>query len=130
MPVSTLTTSGIEIMVKPEYRNDLSQIDNHSYIFNYTIQVKNMNPFDVQLIHRDWYIFDSLNEIRLVSGEGVIGQQPILKPGDSFTYTSGCDLDSEIGFMKGFYTFKKCSDGDLFRVTVPQFNLEYPAKMN
>jgi ApaG protein len=130
MPISTLTTSGVEIKVEPEFRKDLSQIENRSYVFNYSVYIKNTNPFDVQLVQRDWYIFDSLNEIRLVNGEGVIGLQPILKPGESFTYTSGCDLNSEIGFMKGFYTFRRLDDNENFRVTVPHFNLEYPAKMN
>ncbi len=130
MAYSVQTTQGIKISVEPGFRNDLSQIENQSFIFNYKVTVTNTNPFDVQLLTRDWYIFDSLNEIRLVSGEGVIGKQPILKHGESFQYTSGCDLNSELGFMKGYYTFKRLDDGDVFRVTVPVFNLEFPAKFN
>lgn len=130
MPFSIQTTAGIKIRVEPGYRDDLTQIENRSFIFNYKVIVTNTNAFDVQLLHRDWYIFDSLNEIRIVSGEGVIGQQPILKPGETFEYSSGCDLNSELGFMKGYYTFKRMDDGELFRVTVPLFNLEYPAKLN
>lgn len=130
MPFSIQTTAGIKIRVEPGYRDDLTQIENRSFIFNYKVIVTNTNTFDVQLLHRDWYIFDSLNEIRIVSGEGVIGQQPILKPGEAFEYSSGCDLNSELGFMKGYYTFKRMDDGELFRVTVPLFNLEYPAKLN
>lgn len=130
MPFSIQTTAGIKIRVEPGYRDDLTQIENRSFIFNYKVIVTNTNNFEVQLLHRDWYIFDSLNEIRIVSGEGVIGQQPILKPGETFEYSSGCDLNSELGFMKGYYTFKRMDDGELFRVTVPLFNLEYPAKLN
>lgn len=130
MPFSVQITEGIKITVEPGYREDLSQIENNSFIFNYRVTVTNTNNFTVQLLLRDWYIFDSLSEIRIVSGEGVIGQQPILKPGESFSYTSGCDLNSEIGFMKGYYTFKRLDDGELFRVTVPVFNLEFPAKLN
>lgn len=128
--MSTLTTEGIEISVKTGYRQDLSQVENNSYIFNYEVTMRNMNNYDVQLISRDWYIFDSLSELRVVSGEGVIGEQPILKPNESFVYTSGCDLNSEIGFMRGFYTFRNLVTGDLFRVTIPLFNLEFPGKMN
>lgn len=83
-----------------------------------------------ELISRDWYIFDSLNEVRVVSGPGVVGEQPILKPGETFTYTSGCDLRSEVGQMKGFYTFKNLIDGELFQVYVPDFSLTYPGKLN
>ncbi len=130
MPYSVQITEGIKIKVEPGFRDDLSQIENHSFIFNYRVTVTNTNNFSVQLLLRDWYIFDSLSEIRIVSGEGVIGQQPILKPGESFSYTSGCDLNSEVGFMKGYYTFKRLDDDELFRVTVPIFNLEFPAKLN
>lgn len=128
--MSTLTTSGVQITVETQFRSDLTQLENNSFIFNYRVHIKNNNAFTVQLLTRDWYIFDSLSEIRLVTGEGVIGEQPILKPGESYNYTSGCDLNSEVGFMKGFYTFKNLSTNDVFRVTVPLFNLEYPAKMN
>ncbi len=128
--MSTLITSGIQISVETQFRPDLSSIINSEYFFNYRIDIENTNGFDVQLITRDWYIFDSLNEARYVSGEGVIGEQPILKPGEKFTYTSGCDLRSEVGMMKGFYTFKNLIDGELFEVFVPTFTLEYVAKLN
>jgi ApaG protein len=82
------------------------------------------------LISRDWYIFDSLNEAKYVSGAGVIGEQPVLKPEEDFRYTSGCDLRSELGMMKGFYTFKNLTDGSIFEVFVPTFLLEYTYKLN
>jgi ApaG protein len=128
--MSTLITSGIQISVRTQFRPDLSNIINSEYFFNYTIDIENTNSFDVQLMMRDWYIFDSLSDARYVNGEGVIGVQPILKPGEKFTYTSGCDLRSEVGMMKGFYTFKNLIDGELFEVFVPTFSLEYVAKLN
>ncbi len=128
--MSTLITSGIQISVRTQFRPDLSNIINSEYFFNYTIDIENTNGFDVQLMMRDWYIFDSLSDARYVSGEGVIGEQPTLKPGEKFTYTSGCDLRSEVGMMKGFYTFKNLIDGELFEVFVPTFSLEYVAKLN
>ena len=128
--MSTLITSGIQISVRTQFRPDLSNIINSEYFFNYTIDIENTNSFDVQLMMRDWYIFDSLSDARYVNGEGVIGEQPILHPGEKFTYTSGCDLRSEIGMMKGFYTFKNLIDGELFEVFVPTFLLEYSSKLN
>lgn len=128
--MSTLITSGIQISVTTNYRADLSDVNTSEFFFNYHIEIQNMNPFDVQLISRDWYIFDSLSEARYVSGAGVIGEQPILKPDETFQYTSGCDLRSELGMMKGFYTFKNLTDESLFEVFVPTFLLEYTNKLN
>ena len=125
-----LTTSGIQISVQTKFRQDLSEITESQFFFNYQITIENTNNFDVQLLTRDWYIFDSLKEARYLNGPGVIGEQPILKPGELFSYTSGCDLKSETGLMKGFYTFKNLIDGNLFQVFVPTFRLEYPAKLN
>lgn len=128
--MSTLITSGVQISVSTNFRKDLSEVTETQFFFNYHIEIRNTNAFDVQLISRDWYIFDSLNEARYVSGSGVVGEQPILKPGESYQYTSGADLQSEIGMMKGFYTFRNLSDGTLFQVFVPTFLLEYPFKLN
>ncbi len=128
--MNTLITSGIQISVKTDFRYDLSEVVDSKYFFNYCIEIQNTNSFPVQLRSRDWYIFDSLNDARFVSGPGVVGEQPILKPGESFTYTSGCDLQAEIGLMKGFYTFQNMADGELFEVFVPTFRLEYPPKLN
>lgn len=128
--MNTLLTSGIAISVETSYRYDLSDLLSSSYFFNYTVTIQNKNPFDVQLLTREWYIFDSLNNARVVSGPGVIGEQPVLKSGEMYTYTSGCDLNSDIGEMKGFYTFLDLRTNKEFEVIVPNFRLEYPAKMN
>ncbi len=128
--MNTLITSGIQISVKTDFRYDLSEIVESKYFFNYTIEMQNTNSYAVQLRSRDWYIFDSLDDARFVSGPGVVGEEPILKPGERFAYTSGCDLHSEIGLMKGFYTFQNMVDGELFEVFVPTFRLEYPPKLN
>ena len=128
--MSTLTTSGIQISVKAKFRKDLSEVSDSQYFYNYMIEIENTNNFDVQLISRDWYIFDSLSESRYISGAGVVGEQPILKSEERFMYTSGADLNSELGMMKGFYTFKNLIDGETFQVFVPTFLLEYPFKLN
>ncbi|MFT5778786.1 MAG: ApaG protein [Crocinitomicaceae bacterium] len=128
--MDTLITSGIQISVKANFRRDLSEVIESQYFFNYRIEIQNTNSYDVQLLSRDWYIFDSLNQARYVNGPGVIGEQPILRSGETYNYTSGCDLQSEIGMMKGFYTLKNLVDGELFEVFVPTFKLEYPPKLN
>ncbi len=128
--MNTATTEGVQITVNTQFRPDLSQIAESQFFFNYRITIENHNEFDVQLLNRDWCIFDSLNEPNFVSGHGVVGEQPILKPGQTFTYTSGCELFSEMGFMKGFYTFKNLKNGQLFQVFVPTFKLIYPPKLN
>ena len=99
-------TEGVLVRVTAQFRADISQIREGSFFFNYRIDIENQNAFPIQLLHRDWFIFDSLNPPTHVSGEGVIGQQPLLEPGELFNYTSGCELRSEIGSMQGFYTFK------------------------
>lgn len=128
--MGTLITAGVQISVRTHFRTDLSDVARHSYFFNYMIEIENTNNFDIQLLSREWYIFDSLNEAHYVSGEGVVGEQPILKPGEHYTYTSGCDLNSDMGMMKGFYNFRNLQDGDTFQVFVPTFRLEHPGKLN
>ena len=104
--MNTLITSGVQISVKTNFRKDLSEVRESRYFFTYRVEIQNTNSHAVQLQSRDWYIFDSLGEARFVSGPGVVGEQPILKPGETFVYSSGCDLQAEIGMMKGFYTFR------------------------
>ncbi|MFT7344405.1 MAG: ApaG protein [Lentimonas sp.] len=126
----TATTEGVKITVQTQFRPDLSQIDRSVYFFNYRVEIENNNTFSVQLIHRDWYIFDSLKESNFVSGEGVIGEQPILQPGEKFLYTSGAGLASEIGFMRGYYTFLNIGTETHFQVHVPTFQLISYPKLN
>jgi ApaG protein len=128
--MSTAITEGVQITVSTSFREDLSNQEESQFFFNYYIEMQNHNDFNVQLIHRDWYIFDSLNEPRFVSGEGVVGQQPIMRSDEKFSYTSGCELFSEIGLMKGFYTFKNLENGNLFQVQIPVFSLIFPPRLN
>ena len=128
--MNTITTEGVKISVITLFRPDLSIVNENHFLFNYKIEIENKNENSVQLLHRDWYIFDSLNPPSFVSGDGVIGEQPILKPGQSYSYTSGSKLESEIGQMKGFYTFKNLLTNELFQVIIPTFDLIYPGKMN
>lgn len=128
--MKTITTEGVKITVTTKFRADLSQVNENIFFFNYHIEMENNNEISLQLMHRDWYIFDSLNKASIVSGQGVIGEQPILNPRETFSYTSGCELTSELGRMRGFYTFKNQLTGQLIQVFIPTFDLVYPFKLN
>lgn len=126
----TLTTLGVQVSVKTRFNEILSNPLESNFFFNYDVELVNHNPFPVQLLTREWYVFDSLSESQYVNGMGVVGEQPVLNPGEKFRYTSGCELFSEIGYMKGFYSFKVLETSRLFDVSVPQFMLEFVGKMN
>lgn len=116
----------VETMFQPEYSNPL----NDHFMFSYKINIENMTDDSVQLISRHWYIFDSIGTHREVIGEGVVGLQPVIEPGSSHEYVSGCDLKTEIGYMKGTYSMKRLADGDMFEVEIPAFQLISPARLN
>jgi ApaG protein len=128
--MKTAITEGIKISVVSTYRSELSQLDANVFFFDYKITIENRNPFAVQLLRREWFIYDSLDTPKYVSGDGVVGQQPVLEPGEIYTYTSGCDLTSEIGYMTGHYTFIHTGNGSEFPVLIPKFDLIYPPRLN
>lgn len=128
--MNTAITEGVEIKVSTQFRPDLSQVNVGSFFFNYRVEIENHNNFPVKLLSRNWYIFDSLNDAEYVSGEGVIGEQPELKPEEQYHYTSGAELFSEVGHMKGFYVFQDLKTGREFEVNIPLFELVYPPKLN
>ena len=126
----TAVTYGVKISVESIYRKDLSNAENGIFFFNYRVVIENTNSFDVKLLNRHWYIFDSLNPAREVKGDGVVGEQPTLTPGQKHVYVSGCDIHSEIGYMKGFYSFLKLDSNEIFKVPVPQFQMISTPKLN
>lgn len=128
--MGTAITEGVLISVSTKFRLDLSDLMHNRLFFNYRVEIQNKSENKIQLMLRDWYIFDSLEEASFVSGEGVVGEQPVLIPGQKYAYISGCELHSEIGNMRGFYTFKNLESGELFQVQIPQFDLIYPGKLN
>ncbi|MDP5106646.1 MAG: Co2+/Mg2+ efflux protein ApaG [Polaribacter sp.] len=123
-------TKGIKVSVKTKY-NGTSYRNNRLYhIFAYFITIENKSTDTVQLTSRFWKIFDSLNNIEVVEGEGVIGQTPILQPNDNYTYSSGCYLESSIGAMTGYYTFRNSKTLEKFKVIIPTFQLTTPLLSN
>lgn len=112
------------------YREDVSDAEQDSYIFAYRITLENLGNTNVQLIRRYWEISDSLAENKQVEGEGVIGEQPVIIPGEQYQYVSWSPLRSDLGKMKGIYLFKDLSDNSLFEVEIPEFVLQNPARLN
>ncbi len=100
------------------------------YAFGYTITIENQSREKVQLISRHWDIFDSLKELETVDGEGVIGKKPVIRPGKSHTYSSGCLLASPIGAMQGYYNMVDLSSAETFEVEIPTFKFSAPFALN
>ncbi len=96
----------------------------------YEITVINQNDYPVQLKRRQWYIFDSIGDHREVEGEGVVGETPIIQPGEKFIYNSGCNLTTDIGKMVGHYTMRNLNTSTDFTVDIPEFHLISPGKLN
>ena len=119
------TTHSIQVTVKPVYLEEQSApVENH-YVWAYQIEIKNLGEITVQLLNRNWKITDSLGRMKEVHGPGVVGEQPMLGPGDSFEYTSGTPLSTPSGIMVGSYEMRAAS-GELFDVDVPAFSLDSP----
>jgi len=119
------TTHGIRVLVHPEFLADRSDPDENYYVWAYTITIENTSDQTVTLRTRQWEIIDANGQRQHVDGEGVVGKQPTLGPGERFEYTSGCPLGTSSGFMTGLYTMES-HDGQLLDVQVPPFSLDSP----
>ncbi|WP_027137130.1 Co2+/Mg2+ efflux protein ApaG [Gaetbulibacter saemankumensis] len=123
-------TCGIKISVETHYEGSFYKNYRIQYAFAYTITIENQSKDSVQLNARHWEILDALNNIETVNGEGVIGKKPVLKPGESHTYTSGCILTSPFGAMQGHYEMVNFTTTRQFQVTIPTFKLSAPFAIN
>lgn len=123
-------SGGVKVSVETYYQPEYSNPVSHEFMFAYRILIQNENSFPVQLLTRHWLIFDSEGSRREVTGEGVVGVQPIIKPGGEYQYISGCNLRSEMGRMFGYYTLKNLSNHQQFEVGIPVFYLTAPMKLN
>jgi ApaG protein len=126
----TQITRGIKISVNTSFEGTYFKNYKIHFAFSYEITIENYSKDSVQLISRHWEIFDSLNEIEMVDGEGVIGKKPVLKPGETHTYSSGCLLSSPHGAMKGFFNMINFTTTKNFKVIVPVFRLSAPYALN
>jgi ApaG protein len=114
-----------EVRVSTQFLEEQSDKDKGPYVFAYTIEIENVGERTAQLLSRHWIITDAHNIVQEVKGDGVVGEQPTLRPGERFEYTSGCPLPTPVGTMKGKYTFVG-EDGEQFDVPVPEFLLSMP----
>lgn len=128
--ITTAVTSGVKVSVVTEYQSSYSSPLQEHYVFTYRIKIENNSEHTVQLLRRQWFIFDSNATVREVEGEGVIGLQPVLEPGETHEYVSGCNLKTSIGKMLGSYLMEKLIDGKQFYVEIPEFNLIVPYRLN
>lgn len=126
----TQITDGVKISVESTFQPGYSNADQNHYVFSYDIVIENNSEYTLQLLRRHWFIFDSNGETKEVEGEGVIGQQPVLEPGQSHRYVSGCNLRTNMGKMYGTYLMERQIDGFRFEVQIPEFHLIVPYRLN
>lgn len=124
------TTKGIKVTVETYYQNEFSNPVSEDYTFAYRITIENNNNFPVQLLKRFWNIFDSTSEVRHIEGDGVVGNQPVIYPGDQYQYVSGCNLNSDMGRMDGRYMMVNMHTKKSFMINIPAFEMVVPFKMN
>lgn len=123
-------TRGIKISVETNFEGTFYKNYKIHFAFGYKVTIENQSKDSVQLNARHWTILDALNNIETVSGEGVIGKKPVLKPGESHTYSSGCLLTSPFGAMQGHYSMVNFTTTKKFNVTIPTFKLSAPFAIN
>lgn len=128
--METLTTNNITVSVETEYLAAHSNPREGKFIFGYHITIENGSSHRVQLMRRHWVIVDSNGTTREVEGEGVVGLQPTLAPGEVHGYSSFCNLDTEMGRMAGTYLMTRLDDGSSFEAAIPEFKMVAPFKMN
>ena len=123
-------TKGIKISVLTSFEGTYFKNYKIHFAFSYRVTIENQSKDSVQLNTRHWEIYDALNNLEVVDGEGVIGKKPVIKPGESYTYSSGCLLSSPIGAMKGYFNMVNFTSTRSFRVIIPTFKLSAPFAIN
>lgn len=119
------TTRSIEVTVEPFFLEEQSSPDDDRYVWAYRVRIRNLGGETVQLVNRYWHITDARGRVQEVRGPGVVGEQPILEPGESFEYTSGCPLATPSGIMVGSYEMTTAA-GERFEIRIPAFSLDSP----
>lgn len=128
--MTTALTSGILISVDSRYEERFSNPSAGLFLFSYGIHIENRNSYPIKLLSRYWKIVDSNSRIREVRGEGVIGEQPIIAPGESYSYRSSSDFKTDMGKMHGYYTMQNLESNFIFDVVIPEFILTVPYRLN
>ena len=128
--MTSMITEGVQVSVETFYQEDYSNPMQGEYMFAYRVEIENYNSFPVQLHRRHWFIFDSNATRREVEGEGVVGIQPVIPPGETYRYVSGCNLKTEMGRMVGTYQMENLDTREQFTVQIPSFEMIVPYKNN
>jgi len=123
-------TNGVCVTVRAFYLEDQSKPDEGSYVWAYKVKIENQRHVAVQLLRRTWKITDARGRTQHVNGVGVLGEQPLLEPGEAFEYTSGTPLETPSGFMHGAYHMIVQGSGETFDVAIPAFSLDSPYQNN
>ena len=118
-------TRNIRVAVQPAFLDDQSDPGEQRYLWSYTVTIENQGADTVQLLSRHWHITDGHGQVKEVKGPGVVGAQPVIAPGQTFQYTSGCPLPTASGYMSGKYEMRN-SAGEKFEADIPAFLLESP----
>ncbi|MGL9732407.1 MAG: Co2+/Mg2+ efflux protein ApaG [Wolbachia sp.] len=121
-----LTTNSVEVTVLPVYIEEQSIPYENCYVWIYNVKIKNKNSSTIQLLSRHWQIIDYKGKVNEIAGAGVIGEQPVIKPGEVFRYTSGTYLNAPSGIMQGRYEFLNEESTKVFEVMIPPFSLDSP----
>jgi len=127
--MSAAVTEGIKVSVSSQYVPHQSVPQSKRYVFAYTVRIENSGELTAQLKSRHWVITDGNGKVEEVRGPGVVGQQPMLRPGEHFEYTSGCVLETPRGTMEGSYQMR-CPDGRTFEAKIAAFDLVLPYSLN
>jgi len=122
----SIETALVQVSVKTQYLADESAPENHRFVWSYEIMIENQSEQIIQLLNRYWRITDMSSKVEEVRGPGVIGLQPLIKPGKKFTYSSFCQLTSPQGTMEGHFEMQNLND-ELFQVPIPKFILTCPS---
>lgn len=126
----TAVTKGITVSVNVAFQAEHSNSDIPNYVFSYEVTITNDGNFPIQLLRRHWLIYQSDGTKKEVEGAGVVGNQPIILPNDSFQYTSWSAIQGSMGYMEGSYMIRNELTGDFFEIEIPRFNLIEPKLLN
>ena len=124
-PAYTAETEGVVVRVRPSYLAGQSDPAEGRWVWAYQVEIVNLSGGPVQLVARRWTITDALGRVEEVRGPGVVGEQPVIEPGDSYAYASGCPLTTPSGSMVGAY-FMQDAEGRMFEAAIPAFSLDVP----
>ncbi len=119
------TTGGVTVTVTPYFLDDQSSPNESHYVWAYQVNIKNSSSNTIKLNQRNWVIIDANGKVMNIQGEGVVGEFPVLQPGESFEYTSGTPLKTSNGFMQGFYLMSQ-NNGEQLKIDIPAFSLDSP----